>query len=64
MDVVSIEWGLVHEFLYQAQNLSEIDFSACLGSVTQALLITYQPDTNRINLTFKVDTPPLELGMA
>lgn len=56
--------ALVHEKLYQTRDLSRIDFSDYVKSLTSSLFRTYQTDTARISLKLDVDRANLDVNAA
>jgi PAS domain S-box-containing protein len=56
--------ALVHEKLYQTRNLSRIDFSDYVKSLTSSLLRTYQTDASRIALKLDLDRTSLDINAA
>ncbi len=55
--------ALVHEKLYQSQDLSEIDLGSYLGEVAHSLVGSMVPD-GRIGLTLTVDPAPITIDHA
>jgi PAS domain S-box-containing protein len=56
--------ALVHEKLYQTRDLSRIDFSDYVKSLTSSLFRTYQTDATRIALKLDVDRAYLDINAA
>jgi two-component sensor histidine kinase len=56
--------ALVHEKLYQTENLAEIDFRDYVDSLVPALFRAFACDVERIALTMSVEPVPLEIGQA
>ncbi|HET6992316.1 MAG TPA: histidine kinase dimerization/phosphoacceptor domain -containing protein, partial [Bacteroidia bacterium] len=46
--------ALVHEKLYESENLSLIDFGDYVKSLTNSLNMSYNPDNSRINMKIEV----------
>ncbi len=56
--------ALVHEKLYQTKDLSRIDFSDYIKSLTSFLFRTYQTDETRIVLKLDLDRTSLDINAA
>lgn len=56
--------GRVHQMLYQAKNLSEIDFSQYVRSMVEELQKTYHVGKKRIEVTFELDPVMLSIETA
>jgi PAS domain S-box-containing protein len=56
--------ALVHESLYQSENLSEIDFPAYIGQLTNHLLRSYGVDLQRIQVFASIENLLLNMDSA
>ena len=56
--------ALVHEKLYMSKDLSRIDFSSYLDSLTRHLIQSYQVDPNLIHLELNVENVDLDIHTA
>lgn len=56
--------ALVHEKLYQSQNLSRIDLAEYIRDLVQLLVRTYQISPNKIKLTFDLESIPMLIDFA
>ena len=56
--------ALVHEKLYQSENLGSIDFAGYLSNLVSNLMVTYGADKRRIRVTVSADDLPLTINTA
>jgi two-component system, sensor histidine kinase PdtaS len=56
--------ALVHEKLYQSENLSSIDFAGYLSNLVSNLMVTYGADNRRIRVTVSANDLPLTINTA
>jgi two-component sensor histidine kinase len=56
--------ALVHEKLYQSQDLANIDFSDYINSLVVSLFRTYSPDPDKIKLNVQVENIFLSIDLA
>jgi two-component sensor histidine kinase len=56
--------ALIHEKLYQSDNLANLDFTEYITTLVHELIKTYSADPHRISLTMNIDIPHLELDHA
>jgi len=56
--------ALVHESLYQSENLSEIDFPTYIGQLTDHLVRSYGADSRRIQISTTIDNLRLTMDSA
>ena len=56
--------ALVHELLYQAENLMDIHFSDYIKTLSEELFRSHRVDPNRISIALEVDDIPLSIDQA
>jgi len=56
--------ALVHQKLYQSQNLSVIDLKDYLGELSALMLKTYQRTEGKVKLTFEAESVPVLIDIA
>jgi two-component sensor histidine kinase len=56
--------ALIHEKLYQSDNLSSIDFEGYLKNLVANLMVSYGVDRSRVKVTIAVDSLPMTINTA
>ena len=56
--------ALIHEKLYQSENLSSIDFEGYLKNLVANLMVSYGVDRSRVKVTVAVDSLPMTINTA
>ena len=56
--------SMIHERLYQSENLEQVDFSTYLGSVTEQLFHSYNVNAHEVVLSVHIDSTQLRADQA